>query len=77
MSDAGLERHQPLATAPVTPLRRCPPALPSGQQRPGPRRQSDRPGGARSRGFNVQLAGAINLARDPRNGRFSSEGPVV
>ena len=24
---------------------------------------------ARSRGFNVQLAGGINLARDPRNGR--------
>jgi hypothetical protein len=23
---------------------------------------------ARSRGFNVQLAGGVNLARDPRNG---------
>jgi beta-glucosidase len=27
---------------------------------------------ARSRGFNVQLAGGLNLARDPRNGRTSS-----
>jgi beta-glucosidase len=33
---------------------------------------------ARSRGFNVQLAGGINLARDPRNGRnfeYISEDP--
>ena len=33
---------------------------------------------ARSRGFNVQLAGGINLARDPRNGRtfeYVSEDP--
>ncbi|HEY7060793.1 MAG TPA: beta-glucosidase [Chloroflexota bacterium] len=33
---------------------------------------------ARSRGFNVQLAGGINLARDPRNGRnfeYYSEDP--
>src|SRR5262245_25467531 len=33
---------------------------------------------ARSRGFNVQLAGGINLARDPRNGRnfeYFSEDP--
>src|SRR5262249_51302041 len=33
---------------------------------------------ARSRGFNVQLAGGINLARDPRNGRtfeYLSEDP--
>jgi beta-glucosidase len=35
---------------------------------------------ARSRGFNVQLAGGVNLARDPRNGRnfeYLSEDPVV
>jgi beta-glucosidase len=35
---------------------------------------------ARSRGFNVQLAGGINLARDPRNGRtfeYYSEDPLV
>src|SRR5215475_6137045 len=35
---------------------------------------------ARSRGFNVQLAGGINLARDPRNGRnfeYLSEDPVL
>src|SRR5262250_1900668 len=35
---------------------------------------------ARSRGFNVQLAGGNNLARDPRNGRnfeYLSEDPVL
>jgi beta-glucosidase len=35
---------------------------------------------ARSRGFNVQLAGGINLARDPRNGRnfeYLSEDPFL
>ncbi|HZM82270.1 MAG TPA: beta-glucosidase [Candidatus Limnocylindrales bacterium] len=35
---------------------------------------------ARSRGFNVQLAGGINLARDPRNGRnfeYFSEDPYL
>jgi beta-glucosidase len=35
---------------------------------------------ARVRGFNVQLAGGINLARDPRNGRafeYYSEDPLV
>ena len=35
---------------------------------------------ARSKGFNVQLAGGINLARDPRNGRnfeYLSEDPLV
>jgi beta-glucosidase len=35
---------------------------------------------ARLRGFNVQLAGGINLARDPRNGRnfeYYSEDPYV
>jgi beta-glucosidase len=35
---------------------------------------------ARSRGFNIQLAGGINLARDPRNGRnfeYLSEDPLV
>jgi beta-glucosidase len=35
---------------------------------------------ARSRGFNIQLAGGINLHRDPRNGRnfeYLSEDPLV
>ena len=35
---------------------------------------------ARSRGFNVELAGGINLARDPRNGRnfeYLSEDPLL
>jgi beta-glucosidase len=35
---------------------------------------------ARSRGFNVMLAGGVNLARDPRNGRnfeYLSEDPLV
>jgi beta-glucosidase len=35
---------------------------------------------ARSRGFNVQLAGGINLTRDPRNGRnfeYLSEDPLL
>jgi beta-glucosidase len=35
---------------------------------------------ARARGFNVMLAGGINLARDPRNGRnfeYLSEDPLV
>lgn len=35
---------------------------------------------ARARGFNVQLAGGINLARDPRNGRnfeYVSEDPLL
>ena len=35
---------------------------------------------ARSKGFNVQLAGGVNLARDPRNGRnfeYLSEDPLL
>src|SRR5499427_11011385 len=35
---------------------------------------------ARSRGFNVQLAGGVNLTRDPRNGRnfeYLSEDPLL
>src|SRR5512147_473353 len=35
---------------------------------------------ARSRGFNVQLAGGVNLVRDPRNGRnfeYLSEDPLL
>jgi beta-glucosidase len=35
---------------------------------------------ARSRGFNLQLAGGVNLARDPRNGRnfeYLGEDPLV
>ncbi|MBO0732553.1 MAG: glycoside hydrolase family 3 protein, partial [Acidimicrobiaceae bacterium] len=35
---------------------------------------------ARSRGFNVMLAGGVNLARDPRNGRnfeYLSEDPLL
>lgn len=32
---------------------------------------------ARSRGFNVRLAGGINLARDPRNGLRVSFGGSV
>src|SRR5262249_14763139 len=35
---------------------------------------------ARSRGFNIQLAGGINLARDPRNGRnfeYYGEDPFL
>jgi beta-glucosidase len=35
---------------------------------------------ARSRGFNVQLAGGVNLARDPRNGRnfeYLGEDPLL
>jgi beta-glucosidase len=34
---------------------------------------------ARSRGFNLQLAGGVNLARDPRNGRnfeYLGEDPL-
>src|SRR5262245_28310019 len=49
---------------------------------PAVARQSGRMLGreARSRGFNVQLAGGINLARDPRNGRnfeYLSEDPLL
>jgi beta-glucosidase len=35
---------------------------------------------ARSSGFNVQLAGGVNLARDPRNGRnfeYGGEDPLL
>src|SRR3954465_7454246 len=35
---------------------------------------------ARSRGFNIQLAGGLNLARDPRNGRnfeYLAEDPLL
>ncbi len=62
-------------------------ALPSGialgaSFSPGLARQSGGMVGreARSRGFNVQLAGGVNLARDPRNGRnfeYLSEDPLL
>jgi beta-glucosidase len=35
---------------------------------------------ARAKGFNVQLAGGVNLARDPRNGRnfeYLGEDPLL
>jgi beta-glucosidase len=82
MSDAGLGVTNPGYRAGDTAT-----ALPSGQAlaasfNPSLARASGDMIGreARSRGFNVQLAGAMNLARDPRNGRnfeYLSEDPLL
>src|SRR6516162_675493 len=82
MSDAGLGFTNPGYRAGDTAT-----ALPSGQAlaasfNPSLARVSGEVIGreARSRGFNVQLAGAMNLARDPRNGRnfeYLSEDPLL
>jgi len=82
MSDAGLGVTNPGYRAGDTAT-----ALPSGQAlaasfNPALARAAGEVIGreARSRGFNVQLAGAMNLARDPRNGRnfeYLSEDPLL
>jgi beta-glucosidase len=82
MSDAGLgvtnPGYRPGDTATALPAGL---ALAAGFNPPLARAAGDTIGQeARSRGFNVQLAGAMNLARDPRNGRnfeYLSEDPLL
>ena len=83
MSDASLGRHQPRLPARRHGAPRCRPAIALGASfNPALARAAGAMIGreARSRGFNVMLAGGINLARDPRNGRnfeYCSEDPLL